>query len=217
MIDIDESIVWNKSHALDQALQGNPLWPHSVAIRYNRHKNFLYASPTCDFPGPCQDNQDQYDACYTRKISHLDIKLMHTANINEYIKIFQKINFNGNSVYLHISNSSDLKKYVPVIRQQPLVLEIIKYFHKNFTNLYIELSNKTWNSAQFYGFRYIVKADIPNWKKVLNNYKKIKEFGIVEEVPKKPNSVTPLVGFKDTYTTLAFKDNNNNLVSILKY
>ena len=214
MIKIDESIVWNKSHALEQALQGNTLWPHSVAIRYNRMYSHLYLAPTCDYPPRSKEVEQDYIDCLTRPIFHLDIKLVQDMEFDNYKKIFNRINYAGNTIYLHISNTNDIQRYIPIIKN-PLVKPTIEYFENKFDKLYVELSNKTWNSKQFYGFRYIAKADKPIWYKLLRKKKKIKEFAIMEETPKKPHNTNPIPGFSLESTALIFKQ-KNNLVDIFK-
>jgi len=215
MIEIDDAVVWDKENALNKALQGNPLWPHSVAIRYDFMNQNLYLAPTCDFPARSDEYEDDYLACYTRPIFHIDIKLVHTMKFKNYKKMFDKINYGGTSIYLHISNTSDTRRYYPIIKNS-LVMPTIEYFENKFDKLYVELSNKTWNSKQFHSFRYITKADKPNWYKLLRKKKKIQEFAIMEETPKKPHDINPIPGFKLESTALMFKQ-NNNLVDIFKY
>jgi hypothetical protein len=214
MIKIDESIVWDKEHVINQALQGNPLWPHHVAVLYNIPTQHLFLSPKCDFPKLTEETKIDYEKCFERKIFHLDIKLIPNLSFDNYKKIFEKIKYGGNSIFLHLSNTNDLKRYLP-ITSNPLVVPTIDWFNNKFDKLYIELSNKTWNASQFYGFRYVAKANKPNWNKIVRKSKKIKEFAIMEETPKKPNDVNPIAGFKLESTALIFKE-NNNLVDIFK-
>mgnify|MGYP001091608065 FL=1 len=173
----------------------------------------MYIAPTCDFPPPTEDNKKEYDACLTKKIYHLDIKVDRN-DAESYYELFDKLNLNQTHVYLHISNTSDFRKYQPVLRCESVV-PIIDWFHDRVDNLYVELSNKTWTGQQFAGFRYIVKSNKPKWNKIVRKRKKIKEFIICEETPKYPGNPDPIPGYSLEAKTLLYK-HNKSLVDIFK-
>lgn len=214
MIKISEGQEQNiKQFAFTSVLGNLPLYEHSVAIRMDRDKH-LYIAPTCDFPAPMQDNKKEYDACLTKKIYHLDIKVINQVEVEMYYKLFDKLNLNQTHIYLHISNTSDFKRYYPVLRCESVV-PIIDWFHDRIDNLYIELSNKTWTGQQFAGFRYIVKSNKTKWNKIVRKRKKIKEFIICEETPKYPGNPDPIPGYSLEAKTLLYK-HNKSLVDIFK-
>lgn len=213
MIEIIEGQEQNRKElAFASVLSNLPLYEHSIAIRMNGYKD-LYIAPTCDFPPPMEDNKKEYDACLTKKIYHLDIKVDRN-DAESYYELFDKLNLNQTHVYLHISNTSDFRKYQPVLRCESVV-PIIDWFHDRVDNLYVELSNKTWTGQQFAGFRYIVKSNKPKWNKIVRKRKKIKEFIICEETPKYPGNPDPIPGYSLEAKTLLYK-HNKSLVDIFK-
>jgi hypothetical protein len=213
MIEIIEGQEQNRKElAFASVLSNLPLYEHSIAIRMDGYKD-LYIAPTCDFPPPMEDNKKEYDACLTKKIYHLDIKVDRN-DAESYYELFNKLNLNQTHVYLHISNTSDFRKYHPVLRCESVV-PIIDWFHDRVDNLYVELSNKTWTGQQFAGFRYIVKSNKPKWNKIVRKRKKIKEFIICEETPKYPGNPDPIPGYSLEAKTLLYK-HNKSLVDIFK-